>query len=153
MRERLVRISHAVGVVLRGHCLTFVLGSIPEFLRKTHVHWSTTLAARGFKHPAERKRLLTTLVELHGDLIVRTADALGAHFDCWTNIVKRLVEEFDRRARKILWLLLLELDLDRVERGIHDALRGRLLAAFHEAIDELGKHLVLETRIGLELRF
>ena len=140
-------------VLAGGHCLAFVLRCVHQFLRQAKVHRTTTLRANRVDDPTEGQALLTTTVQLHRNLIVGSADALGTNFNHWAHVVARLLEELDRRLRQVLVLVLVESGLDLIERVVNNARGWTLLAAVHHAVDELGNNLVLIAGVRLELRF
>ena len=97
VRERLVRVRHAVDVVALGHRGPFALVGGHQLFGQQQVHRPPLLLAAGFEHPANRQGLLPTGADLRGNLVVGPADAPRTNFDRRLDVVDRLVEHVDRR--------------------------------------------------------
>ncbi len=103
---------------------------VEEFVGEALLHRATLLAPARFEKPADGKGLLTVRLHLHGNLVVRAADAAGLHFDKRLHIVQRGLENLrGRLVRKLL--------RDNVQGAVENRLRDGLLAVVHEAVDEL----------------
>src|SRR6185295_1708223 len=141
--EGLVGLGHLVDVVPLLHGFAFAAVRVVELVRQLLGHRAALLGAGGGEQPAVGQRHAALLGDGHRNLVGRAADAAGADLDHGHDVVDRLGED-------VLAVLVGDLLVDLVERGVEDPLGRRLLSAFHEAVDELPHHLVLEFGVGLE---
>src|SRR5205085_12391837 len=87
--------------------------------------------------------LLACLVDLHGDLIGRPADALRTNLDRGLDVLDGLGEDIDGFG--IAHAL-----LDLVHGAVEDALSGGLLTLPHQAVDELAGEPRVIARVSFE---
>src|SRR5581483_523220 len=89
--------------------------------------------------PAHRERAGTTLRHLDRHLVVRAADAAGAHLEHRRNRLHGLLEHLDRRPSRAL--------ADLLERAVDDLLGDGLLAVQHHAVHQLRDELAVVDRV------
>src|SRR5260221_3249885 len=136
MREGLVGVGHAMGVLALLHGGAAILRGIADLARQALLHGVLGAAARRADQPADRQRLAAIGTHLDGNLVGRAADAPRADLDGGANIGQRLVEDAQRILPAALG--------DAVEGAVDDGLGSRLLALVHQAIDELGDDVIAE---------
>ncbi len=90
---------------------------VDELFGQAAGHGLALLLAGVVHDPADRERLLAVALDLARDLVVRAADALGAHLDDRPHVLDRLGE--DLRPARGRWQLLLR----EVEGLVEDLLR------------------------------
>lgn len=143
--ESLVGIGHAVRVLTLGDRSTFLAVSCHQFIGQLDGGCSSLLFANGTEDPTERKGLLSILVDLHGNLVRRTADSLRTNLDIRFHVLDRLFEDFDG------WPIL-DLLSDFIQSIVEDVVGDSLLAIVHQAIDELRDEQRIVSGIGTKGR-
>src|SRR5215469_6238034 len=139
VRERLVRLSHAVNVFLLLHRGATSVRGIEQLSRQLVDHALLATRAAIGHEPTNRQRRPALRVHLNGHLVVRTTDAAALHFQHRLHVLNSLLEELDRLVATLL--------LEVLHRLVEDGLRGRLLAAPHHAVDKLRDQRRLIDRI------
>ncbi|MCY1224944.1 hypothetical protein D9M72_371220 [compost metagenome] len=143
MRERTVGISHLVRVFALLHGATTVVRCVHEFAAQAINHGRFVTLACGRNQPTDGEGLATLRTNIDRNLVSCTTDAARTHFNVRRDVVERRVEYGDR--------LLLELDLNRIERAVDNAFRNRLLAVQHDGVHELRDNQITELRIRIDL--
>src|SRR5580765_5823245 len=146
VRERLVRLRHAVRVFALLHGAAAEVGGVEQLVRQLLLH-RLAVAARGgvADDPADAQRQPSIRIHFDRHLVVRAADAARLHFEARLDVVDRLLEDLQRIVGGLF--------LDDVEALVKDALRRAALAVAHHAVDELGDKGALIERIGWNLAF
>ena len=142
-----------MGVHPRLHRLALAAGGVVKLAGQPDRHRLAFLASRGLDDPAEGQALAAAVGDLHRHLVVGAAHAAGANLDRGPHVAQRLMEKIERALGKIFGLILVQPDLDLVEGFVDHALGDGFLALIHDAVDELGQHLVLVAGVGTELLF
>lgn len=149
--EGLVRLGHAVDLFTLGDGLALAAGGVEELVGQALSDGLALFAAGGRDDPAEAERLLTLAVDLHGDLVVGTADALGADFDEGLDLVDGHMEAVEGALGGVGIVDLVEAALDDVHGVVDVALGDGLLAVVHDAVGELREDLVAVDGVGTKL--
>src|SRR5262249_28719514 len=140
--EGLVGLGHAVRVLTLAHRGAPVLGSVHELVRQAERHGLLAAVAGGLDDPAHGQCLAAGGPGFNRYLVGGATDAARLHFDHRLDVVEGGRQYFDRLSARLAGLL-----GDAVEGAVDDALGGGLLAALHDDVHELGKHLVVELRV------
>src|SRR5215210_8553732 len=77
VREGLVRLRHAVDVVLLLECAALLVERVEDLADQLRAHPLLAALARVLDEPADRERPGAPRRHLDGNLVVRTADAAG----------------------------------------------------------------------------
>jgi len=141
--ERLVGVGHAVHVFALGEGHAFLVVRGDEFIGQLQVHRAALLLAASEEQPTNRQRLLPVAIDLHRHLVSSTTDAAAANFDVRLHVFDGRVKDFDRLAIRNLFLNVIK---GRIEENLRDA----LLAAEHQAVNELAGQDRLVARIRLQ---
>jgi len=142
--KRLVRIGHTMRIFTLGVSNTFFLVGGHQFIGQLQMHRAALLFANGTQQPTNGKALLSVAIDLHRNLIARTANSLAANFDIRLHVFNGSFEDLNR-------FRVLDLLRDFLEGIVEHDLCGRLLAVVHQAIDELaGQHRIV-TRVWLDV--
>jgi hypothetical protein len=140
--ECLVGFGHAMGVFALAHGGTAVFGGIHELMGEAERHRLLAAGSRGFDDPAHGERLAALRAHFHGHLVGGAADAARLHFNHRLHVVERGREHGDGIASRLAGLL-----DDAIDRTVEDSFGGRLLAALHDDVHELGEHVIVEFRV------
>lgn len=151
--ERLVGVSHAMGLFSRVHGFAFAPCGVPEFAGEPLGHRLAGVGSCGLNDPSEAKRLLPPRVDLHGYLVVGSADSFGSHFDGWFYVVDRTFENLDRGFGNILAIFAVDSFLNEVECVVNDSFGDGFFAIEHDAIGEFCEYFIVVFGIGAELCF
>ena len=151
--ERPVGFGHAVGLLTHADGFAFVAGGIPELFGEPLGHGATLLRAGCLNDPAERQGLASSLGHRDGDLVVRTADPLGADFDVGLHIFQSLVEDADGIRGETFGAFFLQATVDHVKGAIEAAFGSGLASAEHDAVHEFRNDLVAVAWVGTKLIF
>src|SRR5438105_4307693 len=143
MSEGLVGLRHPVEVVLALEGVALLVEGVQDLAGELLRHVLLAPVARVRHQPAHRKRARAALRHFDGHLVVRTADAAGAHFEHRRDRLDRLLEHFDRRLAGLL--------ADAIERAVDDLLGRALLPARHHAVDHLADQARVVNGVRLEL--
>src|SRR6056297_42432 len=100
-------------------------------------------ALENFKPMVEVKSRRVGGAHLDRHLVGRATDPAGLHLDHRLHVLQRLLENLDSVVGRHLAAI-----RDLVDRTVDDALRDRLLAAFHDHVHELRQRLAAVDRIG-----
>src|SRR5919107_4102685 len=140
VREGLVGLGHAVRVVLLLDGVAAVVGGV-EHLAGEAVDHRLLAAGAGRAHdPAYCERAAALLRDLDGHLIGRAADAARLDLDRGPYVLNRALEHLQGVFAGLV--------ADLRQRAVEDALGGGLLAAPHQAVDELGHKRAVVDRVG-----
>src|SRR5690606_26279620 len=139
VRERLVRIRHAVGFLALLDRAAAILGSVDQLGRQLARHRVLAALARRLDQPAHRQRHAARLAHFDRDLVGGATDAARLHLDGGRDVAQRLLDQLQRVAVLLA---------DHVHRAIHDALGDRLLAALHDHVDEARDRVAVVLRVG-----
>src|SRR5262245_19808383 len=140
VRERLVRVGHAVRVFLLLHRVAFALGRRDDLGGELLGHRLLVAIARVGDEPAHGERGPALGTHFDRNLVRRSADAAAFHFDDRLEVGERLLEDVDAG--------LVRAALDEIHRAVEDALGCRLLALQHHGVDELRNRLTVVASVG-----
>src|SRR6202171_2299053 len=140
MRERLVRLRHAVHIFLLLHRPAARIRRIDQLIRQLVHHRLARALPRILQQPANRQRLPAERVHFHRNLVVRAAHAPRLHFQQRLHVFDGLLENFQGIVVGLLRHL--------IHRAVKHALRRRLLAFPHHRADELLHNVAGIDRIG-----
>src|SRR5205823_10939618 len=143
VREGLVRLRHPIEIVLALVGTALLLERVEDLAGELVVHVLLAPVPCVGDEPAHRKRARAALRHLDGHLVVRAADAAGAHFEHRRDRLDRLLEHFDRRLAGLL--------ADARERPVDDLLGRALFPARHHAVDHLADQARVVDGVRLEL--
>src|SRR6185437_1306301 len=143
VRERLVRLSHAMHVFLLLHRRAAAIGRVQQFRRELVDHALLAPRPSVAHQPANRQRRAPLRVHFNRNLIVRAAHAPRLYFQQRLAVLHRLLEQ----RQSVTAALLLQLR----HRGIDNALRRRLLAAPHHRVHKLRNQCRAVNRVGCDL--
>src|SRR6266566_30763 len=129
MRKRAVRLRHFVGVFAFLDRIALTGGRVLDFLRERVRHSHSFTIVRILDDPASREGNLARRRHFHGHLISRATDATRFYFQPRTNILDRLVYNFQRIDRIRTFARF-------VDRRVHNPFRERSLAALHNGRNE-----------------
>jgi hypothetical protein len=118
-----------IGSCLYG--LAFTSSSIHQLLGETDMHGLALVFTNCGDEPAEGERLLSTAVDLNGNLIVCATDSLGANLDGRSDPIARHIEDFEARGGTFERFLR-KAAFDLIEGSIDDSSRGGLVATLHQ---------------------
>src|SRR5215207_2446317 len=138
VRERLVRVRHAVRVFLL-HRVAFPLRRGDHLGGELLRHRLLVAVARVADQPAHRQRRTALGTHFDRHLVRRATDAAALHFNDRLEVRERLLEDVHARLARTV--------LDEVHRGVEDPLGRALLALIHEDVDELRDGLAVVARI------
>src|SRR5579863_8107124 len=142
MGEGLVGLGHAMRVLALPDGGAAVLGRVHQLVRQAKRHGFLAAVPGGLDDPAHSQCLATRRANFNRYLVSGATDAPRLHFDHGLDVVEGHGQHLDRLAALLAGLL-----GNTVERAVNDALGGGLLAALHDDVHELGKHLVVELRV------
>src|SRR6478735_173383 len=140
VRERLVRVRHAVRVLILLHRIAYALRRRDHFGGQLLGHRLLVAVARVADQPTHRERRAALRTHLDRHLVRRTADAAALHLDDRLQVRQRLLEDVHARLARTV--------LDEIHRGVEDPLGRALLALIHQDVDELRDRLAVVARIG-----
>jgi hypothetical protein len=140
--ECLVGLCHAVRVFALADGGAAVLGGIHQLVRQAERHGLLAALARGLDEPAHGQRLAALRADFDGNLVGCATDAARLHFDDRLHVVERGGQHGHGIRARLAGLL-----DDAVDGTVDDAFGGRLLAALHDHVHELGQHVVVEFRV------
>src|SRR5215472_1076106 len=140
MREGLVRLRHLVCLFALLHRGASPGRRVDDFSGELLPHRLFTALVRVLDEPAHAERRPALRADFDRNLERRTTDAPRLHFDPRFDVLERLLEHRER----VLAAAFLR---DDRERAVADALRGRLLAALHQRVDELRDQAIVVLRI------
>src|SRR6476620_3253513 len=140
VRERLVRVSHAVRVFLLLDRVAFALRGGDDFSRQLLGHRLLVAVARVRDQPAHRERRAAIGTDFDRDLVRGATDAAALHFDDRLEVRQGGLEDVHARLAGLV--------LDDVHRAVEDALGRRLLALQHQHVDELRNGLAIVASVG-----
>ena len=129
MRKRLVCLRHALEIFFLLHSASLIPGCIQKFQSQLLCHRCALPAAGSCNNPPDRERLLPLGRDFRRDLIHRAADALRADLNEGSGVQKCLLENLKGGILRAL--------LHRFHRIPENSARDTLLAAMHEAVNEL----------------
>src|SRR5215471_4849421 len=95
MRERLVRVGHAVCIFFLLHRIAAIVGCIQNFTGQPIRHRFLTTAARVENDPANRERSAALLVYFNRDLISRPTYATRLNLDSRFGVVDGALEDLE----------------------------------------------------------
>src|SRR3982751_5041175 len=139
VRERLVRVGHAVRVFLLLHRVALALRRGDHLGGQLLGHRLLVAVARVADQPAHREGRAALRTDLDRHLIRGAADATALDLDDRLEVGERLLEDVHARLARAV--------LHEVHRGVEDPLRRALLALVHQDVDELGDGLAVVARI------
>src|SRR5215204_788033 len=119
VREGLVGLRHPVDVVLLLECAALLVDRVEDLADELGLHPLLAAVARVLDEPADGERPRAALRHLDGHLVVRSADAAGAHLQHGRDGLDGLLERLDRRLAGLL--------ADLGQRAVDDLLGERLL--------------------------
>src|SRR5690554_132865 len=139
VRERLVRVRHAVDLFALLDRAAAVLGGVDQLGRQLARHAVLAALARRLDQPAHRQRHAPRGANLDRYLVGGTTDAPGLDLDRRGHVAKGLLDDFQRVAVLLA---------DDVHGAVDDLLGDRLLAALHHHVDEAGDGLAAVLGVG-----
>src|SRR5690606_17091570 len=141
MSERLVRLGHAVRVVLLLDRRALVARGRKQLGGESISHRLLTARAGVLDQPPHPQRLPPLGPHLYRHLVGGATDTTRLHLQHRLRIVERLTEDTFARLPRTL--------LDRLHGVVEDALGDGLLSVLHQVVHELRDRLGSEYRIGL----
>src|SRR6266576_4292662 len=129
MRKRAVRLRHFMCVFAFLDRITLTGGRVFAVLRERVRHSHSFTIVGVLNYPASREGNLTRRRHFHGHLISRATDATRFYFQPRTNILDRLVYNFQRIDRIRTFARF-------VDRRVHNPFRERFLATLHNGRNE-----------------
>src|SRR5438105_592900 len=141
MGEGLVGLGHPVEVVLALEGAALLVERVENLSCELLVHVLLAPLAREPDKPADGERPRAPLRYLDRHLVVRAADAAGAHLEHRRDRLDRLLEHLDGRLAAPL--------ADAVERVVDDLLGRRALPVQHQLVDDLADEARSVHGIGL----
>src|SRR5579859_5056430 len=143
MGERLVGVSHTVGVFALLHSRAAVVRRVEQLARQALLHAVLAARPRRADQPANGKGLTAVRTNLDRHLVGGATDATRPDFDGRTDVGEGVVEHLERVLAGPL--------RDAIEGGVDDRFRDRLLALIHQAVHELGQHGI--AKLGVRQNF
>src|SRR5215210_7943247 len=140
VRERLVGLGHTVRVVLLLDGIAAVVGGVEHLAGEAVDHRLLAAGAGGAHDPADGERAAALLRDLDGHLVGRAADAARLDLDGRAHVLDGALEHLQGVFAGLL--------ADLRQRPVEDALGRRLLAAPHQAVDELRHQRAVVNRVG-----
>src|SRR6185312_9021654 len=140
MREGPVGLRHPVRVFLLLYRLAFALRRQDQLGGEALGHRLFFARAAVLDDPAHPQRGAALRPHFDRHLIRRATDAARFHFQRRLHVRERLLEHVHAGLPRAL--------LDHVHRLIEDSLRQRLLAAYHQVVQELRDSLTVVARVG-----
>src|SRR5919106_6122759 len=140
MRESLIGFSHPMHVLSLLDGRPGIVRCIQQLARELLRHAFPAAGLRKVGNPAQGQRRAAHRPDLDRHLVGRAADPAG--FD-----LHHRLDVVDGGAEYFKWITAGFL-LDRLERTVANPLRGALLAAGHQYVDEFPDQLVMVARIG-----
>src|SRR6266851_9572286 len=95
MRERLVRVSHAMGVVFLLNGVAAVVRRVEQLGRQPVSHRFLSAPARIRDNPADRQRAASLLMNFDRNLIGGSSYAPRFHFYGWAHVLDSLLENLE----------------------------------------------------------
>src|SRR5262245_44518516 len=120
VRERFVRLSHAVSLLALASRLTAIVRGIEQLGRELLFHRLARARACRLDDPAHGQSHAAVTADLDGHLIGRTTDASTLDLDTRTDVLHRALED--------LQSLFVAALLHQIERSVHDPLGHAMLA-------------------------
>src|SRR6185312_8914452 len=139
MRERLVRVGHAVRVFFLLYRVSAVVSRVENLSRQTIGHRLFTAPTRVRNDPANCQGTAPLLVYLDRNLISRTPNASRLHFNRRLYVVDRSLENFQR--------LFAGLVAELTHGIVKNAFRYALLACPHHTANKLRHQRTVINRI------
>src|SRR5436190_18925355 len=139
MRERLVRLRHAVDVVLALVGVPLLRLGVEQLVGEALGHRLFAAAAREHHEPPHGERAGAWRRDVHRNLVGGAADAARADLERRGELPDRLLELLDGVAPGLL--------AQGRQRVVHDSLGGRLLSVEHHLVDDLLDELGAVDRI------
>src|SRR3954468_4103017 len=136
--EGLVGLCHAVRIFALADGGTAVLSGIHQFVSEAERHRLLAAVTGSLDDPAHSQCLATSGANFNGHLVGGTTDPARLHFDDRLYVFQRNRQHLDGLGAFLSCLL-----PDTIERAVNDARGGRLLAALHDDVHELGEHVVV----------
>src|SRR4051794_23361310 len=143
VREGLVRLGHAVHVVLALERPALLVGRVEDLADELVGHLLLTPLAGEQDEPADGEGASAAGGNLDRHLVVGAADAPRADLERGRDGLDCLLENLDRRAARLL--------APTPARGVDDPFGGRLLAVEHDLVHELRDELRPVDRVGDQL--
>src|SRR5215471_19088081 len=129
VREGLVRLRHAVDVVLLLERAALLVERVDELARELLGHALLAPIARVLDKPTESERTCAPLRNLDGNLVVGATDTARTDLENRSDALDRLLQHLDLRLSGFLGR--------EPESPVHDLLGDGLLAVQHHAVHEL----------------
>src|SRR5215213_9936458 len=140
VREGLVRLCHAVRVVLLLDGVAAVVGGVEHLAGEAVDHRLLAAGAGGAHDPADGETASALLRDLDGHLVGRAAHAARLDLDRGAHVLDGALEHLQGVFARLV--------ADLRQRAVEDALGRRLLAAPHQAVDELRHQRAVVDRVG-----
>src|SRR6476659_4154740 len=135
VRERLVRVGHAVRVFLLLHRVALALRRRDHLGGQLLGHRLLVAVPRIADQPAHRQRRAALRTHFHRHLVGGATEAGALHLDHGLPIGEGLLEDVHARLARAV--------LHEVHRGVEDPLCRALLALVHQDVDELRNGLAV----------
>src|SRR5665213_1440021 len=140
MRKRLVRIRHAVRIVLLLHAIPFTLARRNHLSRQLLRHALLAALTRILHEPSHPQRRPTLGPHFHRHLVRRPTHSATLHLDHRLDVLQRSLEHVHARLPRAR--------LDEIHRAVENSLGRRLLALEHQRVDELRNGLAIVAGVG-----
>src|SRR5512140_675250 len=135
VRERLVRIRHAVRIVLLLYAVPLTLARRYHLGRQLLRHALLAALARVLHEPPHSQRRPALGPNLDGHLIGRAANTPALYLDHRLDVLQRRLEHVHARLSRA--------GLDEIHGAVEDSLGRGLLALEHQRVDELRNGLAI----------
>src|SRR6266566_2645999 len=139
MRERFIRISHAMRIFFLLYGVAAIVRRVQQFCREPISHCFFATSAGIENNPADCEGAAAFLMNFNRNLIGGSSYAARLHFDSWSDVFNRPFEKLQRFVAG----LFANLTQGIIERSFGN----RTLPAPHDSVDKLGHQWTVVNRI------